>query len=104
VEAGRADRHVIPQLPRPYLSGDSIEIISDINLSETHSETIEVVYASAEEWWAFLMTLGPRATILGMNEEMRARFKDEYIAKLRPVLRKNGLHFSVSVVYAKAQR
>lgn len=71
---------------------------------ETCSETNEIVYVSEEEWWAFLLTLGPRATILGMNEETRARFKDEYLSKLRPLFRQDGLHLSVAVVYAKAQR
>jgi hypothetical protein len=71
---------------------------------ETCSETNEIVYVSEEEWWAFLLTLGPRATILGMNEETRARFKDEYLSKLRPLFRQDGLHLSVAVVYAMAQR
>jgi hypothetical protein len=39
-----------------------------------------------------------------MNEETRARFKDEYLAKLRPMFRQDGLHLSVAVVYAMAQR
>jgi hypothetical protein len=43
-------------------------------------------------------------TILGMNEEMRAQFKDEYFAKLRPMLDQDSLHLSVTVVYAVAQR
>jgi hypothetical protein len=71
---------------------------------EAHSETNDIVYASTEDWWEFILTLGPRATILGMNEETRARFKDEYLDKLRPMLRQDGLHLSVAVVYAMAQR
>jgi ubiquinone/menaquinone biosynthesis C-methylase UbiE len=71
---------------------------------EIRSETNDIIYASAEDWWAFQLTIGPRATILGMNEETRARFKDEYLAKLRPMLRQDGLHLSVAVVYAMAQR
>ena len=71
---------------------------------ETRSESNEVVYASLEEWWAFLLTLGPRATILGMDEEARARFKDDYLAKLRPLLGPEGLRLPVAVVYATAQR
>jgi hypothetical protein len=39
-----------------------------------------------------------------MNEETRARFKDEYLGKLRPMFRPDGLHLSVSLVYATAQR
>jgi hypothetical protein len=71
---------------------------------ETRSESNEVVYASLEEWWAFLLTLGPRATILGMDEQTRAQFKDDYVAKLRPLLRSDGLRLPVPVVYATAQR
>ena len=71
---------------------------------ETHSETNDIIYASTEDLWEFILTLAPRPTILGMNEETRARFKDEYLAKLRPMLRQDGLHLSVAVVYAVAQR
>jgi O-methyltransferase/aklanonic acid methyltransferase len=71
---------------------------------ETHDETNDIVYVGAEDWWAFLLTIGPRATIMGMNEETRARFKDEYIAKLRPIFRQDGLHISLGIVYALAKR
>jgi ubiquinone/menaquinone biosynthesis C-methylase UbiE len=71
---------------------------------ETCSETDDIVYASTEDWWAFQLTLGMRAIILGMNEETRVRFKDEYLAKLRPMLRQDGLHMSVAAIYAMAQR
>lgn len=71
---------------------------------ETHDESNDIIYASIEDWWNFQLTLGPRLTILGMDEETRARFKDEYLAKLRPLLAQDGLHMSVSVVYAVALR
>lgn len=71
---------------------------------ETHSETNDIIYTDMEDWWAFQLTLGPRVTILGMNEETRARFKDEYFAKLHPMLQQDGLHLSVATVYAMAQR
>ena len=71
---------------------------------ETHSETNDVVFASAEDWWAFLLTLMPRATIMSMGEEMRARFKKEYLAKLHPMLHQDGLHLSLAVIYALAKR
>jgi O-methyltransferase/aklanonic acid methyltransferase len=71
---------------------------------ETHCETNDLIYASAEEWWAFLLTVGPRATIMSMNEEIRTRFKDEYFAKLRPMFRQDGLHISLGVIYAIAKR
>jgi len=71
---------------------------------ETRSETSDIVYTSAEDWWAFSMTLGPRAIILSMNEETRVRFRDEYLAKLRPMFRQDGLHISLAVIYALAKR
>jgi ubiquinone/menaquinone biosynthesis C-methylase UbiE len=71
---------------------------------KTHSETNDIVYGSLEDWWAFAMTLPTRATFLDMSEETRARFKDEYFAKLRPTFRQDGLHISVGVVYTLAKR
>jgi O-methyltransferase/aklanonic acid methyltransferase len=72
--------------------------------TETHSETNDIVYVRAEDGWAVILTLPMRVTIMGMSEETRARFKEEYLAKLRPMLRQDGLHLSVAVVYAVAQR
>jgi O-methyltransferase/aklanonic acid methyltransferase len=71
---------------------------------ETHSETNDIVYENAEDWWAFLLTLAPRATIMSMNEQMRAQFRDEYLAKLRPMIGQDGLHLSLGVIYALARR
>lgn len=71
---------------------------------ETHSETNDIVYESVEDWWEFLLTLAPRATIMGMDERVRARFKEEYIAKLRPMIGQEGLHISLGVIYALARR
>ena len=71
---------------------------------ETHSETNDIIYASLENWWEFGLTIGPRLTILGMDEKTRTRFKDEYLGQLRPLLAQDGLHVSVGVVYAVAQR
>jgi len=67
-------------------------------------ETNDIVYTSLEDWWEFQLTIGPRLTILAMNEETRKRFKDEYFAKLRPLLCEDGLHLPVTVLYAVAQR
>lgn len=50
------------------------------------------------------MTLASRASIMGMNEEMRARFKEEYLAKLSPLFGHDGLHQSLAVIYALARR
>jgi O-methyltransferase/aklanonic acid methyltransferase len=71
---------------------------------KTHSETNDIIYASADDFWAFALTTAARGMLLSMNEETRARFKDEYFAKLRPMFRPDGLHVSVAVVYALAQR
>ncbi len=71
---------------------------------EMHSEMNDIVYENAEDWWTFLLTLVPRATIMGMNEQMRAQFKDEYLAELRPMFGQDGLHISLAVIYALAKR
>jgi hypothetical protein len=67
-------------------------------------ETSDVVYASEEDWWTFLLTLLSRATIMGMDEATRSRFKDEYLANLRPLFRSDGLHLPLAIVYAVARR
>ncbi len=71
---------------------------------ETRSEANDIIYADLEDWWAFLLTIGTRASILDMDEETRSRFKDEYFARLRPLLRRDGLHISVAVIYSTARR
>lgn len=71
---------------------------------ETYSETNDIVYENVEDWWEFLLTLAPRATIMGMDEQVRERFKEEYLAKLRPMLGLDGLHISMGVSYALAKR
>jgi hypothetical protein len=76
----------------------------DFRSIEIQSERCEIVFTKAEAWWDFQLTLGSRLTILGMDEETRARFKDEYLAKLRPMFRQDGLHLSLAVLYALAQR
>ena len=70
----------------------------------THSETNDIVFETLEDWWGFQLTVGTRFTILGMDEETRAKFKDEYFGKLRPLLTQDGLRLPVAVVYALAQR
>lgn len=71
---------------------------------ETHSEMNDILYENAEDWWAFLLTLAPRATIMGMNEQMRAQFREEYLAKLRPMFDQDGFHISLGIIYALAKR
>ncbi len=67
---------------------------------KTALEKYDVVFASLDAWWAFQLTLGNRATILQMADAVRAKFQAEYFDKLRPLLRQDGLHLGVSVVYA----
>jgi ubiquinone/menaquinone biosynthesis C-methylase UbiE len=96
------------RMPQPiaYAPEEVEALLSQVGFHsiETHSETNDIVYADVEDWWTFQLTLGPRITILDMNEETRARFKDEYFAKLHPMLQQDGLHLSVATVYAVAQR
>jgi ubiquinone/menaquinone biosynthesis C-methylase UbiE len=96
---------LMPQ-PTAYAPDEVEALLSRLGFRsiETCNETNDIVYASAEDWWAFLLTVGPAATIRDMSEETRSRFKDEYLAKLRPMFRQDGLHLSVAVVYAIAQR
>jgi len=71
---------------------------------KAHSETNDIVYATAEDCWGFILTLPPGATISGMSEETRARFKDEYLVKLRATSLQDGLHTSLGVLYTLAKR
>jgi len=71
---------------------------------EIRSETSDVIYESEEDFWAFLLTFPLKAAILSMDEDKRAQFKDEYFSKLRPIFQRDGLHLTVSVIYALVQR
>lgn len=97
---------VLPPQPIAYASKELDAILNRFGFHsiEIHSEINDIVYENEEDWWAFQLTIGPRPTILGMDEETRARFKDEYLAKLRPMFQQDGLHLSVAVLYALAQR
>jgi len=72
---------------------------------QTNNETNDIVYASSEDFWAFSLTVpGTRAPIMDMNEDTRAKFKDELFAKLRPMSLKDGLHTSLGISYSMAKR
>ena len=71
---------------------------------ETRGETSEVVYAREEDWWNFQLTLASRAAIYRMDEDTRARFKEEYLVKLRPFFQADGLRLPAPVIYAVASR
>lgn len=77
---------------------------SGFPLIEIYDELNDIVYKSEEEWWSFLLTLASRASIMGMDEETRARFKEEYLTKLRPMVGQDGLHMSLAIIYALAKR
>ncbi len=72
---------------------------------ETREEKSDAHYASEEEWWQFQMTTGVRAAIAQMTEETHARFKAEYLEKLRPLKRADGsMCFPAPVVYTIARK
>jgi ubiquinone/menaquinone biosynthesis C-methylase UbiE len=97
---------VQPPQPLAYSPEDITTLLNKFGFTsvETWSETNDIVYTNNEDWWGFMMTLAPRTTILGMDEETRERFREEYFAKLNPMFQKDGLHVSLSVVYASARR
>jgi ubiquinone/menaquinone biosynthesis C-methylase UbiE len=92
--------------PLAYAPEETEALLNRFGFHSVHlyPETNDVVYATEDEWWALLLTLGPRPTILGMDDETRARFKEEYFGKLRPTFSRDGLHLPASVVYATAHR
>jgi ubiquinone/menaquinone biosynthesis C-methylase UbiE len=85
-----------------YTLAQAQTLLESIGLTDirTLMQAYQVVYSSEEDWWAFQFTLGNRATLMRMSDEMRAQFKAEYLAKLRPLFRDDGLHLGVSVIYA----
>jgi ubiquinone/menaquinone biosynthesis C-methylase UbiE len=89
-----------------YSAEDVLSLLSQAGFGNTQiqSETYDIVYTNVEDWWAFQFTLGNRAALLRMSDETRAQFKEEYLAKLRPLFRDDGLHLGVNVVYACAQQ
>jgi O-methyltransferase/aklanonic acid methyltransferase len=89
------------------LAPEELETILDrcgLRSIEIDSEVNDIIYTTGDDWWGFMLTMGSRATILGMDEETRARFKADYLARLRPAWREDGLHMSTSVIYARARR
>ena len=93
----------LPQ--RATLSPDNLEALLNQNGFrdvQITSEMTDAVYTNEEDWWAFQFPLGTRATILAMDAATRTRFKEEYLAKIRPLFRADGLHLPVNVLYALA--
>jgi ubiquinone/menaquinone biosynthesis C-methylase UbiE len=65
------------------------------------SETKDFVYNTEEDVWAFLPL---RLALLGADETTDVQFKQEFLAKLRPLFSPDGLHVSVAAIYAVGQR
>ena len=101
------DYGVSVRLPqRATLSPDNLEALLNQNGFrdvQITSEMTDAVYTNEEDWWAFQFTLGTRATILAMDEPIRTQFKEEYLTKIRPLFRADGLHLPVNVLYAVAR-
>ena len=68
---------------------------------ETHSEKVTFIYTNEENIWAFPPL---QFALMDAAEGARAQFKEEFLAKLRPLFQTDGLHVSAAVAYAKGQR
>jgi O-methyltransferase/aklanonic acid methyltransferase len=68
---------------------------------ETHSEKVTFSYTSEEDIWAFLPL---QFALMDADEAARAQFKEEFLARLRPLFHPDGLHVSAAVAYVKGQR
>jgi ubiquinone/menaquinone biosynthesis C-methylase UbiE len=67
----------------------------------TRSEKVTFVYTTEEDIWAFV----PLQFVLrDADRGARAQFKEEFLARLRPLFHSDGLHVSTAVAYAKGQR
>jgi ubiquinone/menaquinone biosynthesis C-methylase UbiE len=68
---------------------------------ETHSQKVTFIYTSEEDIWAFPPL---QFTLMDADQGARAQFKEEFLARLRPLFRPDGLHVSAAVAYAKGHR
>lgn len=66
----------------------------------TRSEKVTFIYTSEEDIWAFLPL---QFALMDADEAARAQFKEEFLARLRPLFHTDGLHVSAAVAYAKGQ-
>ena len=67
----------------------------------TRSEKVTFVYTSEEDIWAFVPL---QFVLMDADRGARAEFKEEFLARLRPLFHPDGLHVSTAVAYAKGQR
>jgi len=68
---------------------------------ETHSQKVTFIYTSEEDIWAFMPL---QFALMDADEGTRTQFKEEFLARLRPLFRSDGLHVSAAVAYAKGHR
>jgi ubiquinone/menaquinone biosynthesis C-methylase UbiE len=68
---------------------------------ETHRDQVAFIYTSEEDIWAFPPL---QFVLMDAGERERAQFKEEFLARLHPLFRPDGLHVSAAVAYAKGQR
>jgi ubiquinone/menaquinone biosynthesis C-methylase UbiE len=68
---------------------------------EIHSEKVTFIYTSDEDIWAFLPL---QFALMDADEGARTQFKEEFLARLRPLFHPDGLHVSAAIAYAKGQR
>jgi ubiquinone/menaquinone biosynthesis C-methylase UbiE len=68
---------------------------------ETHSEKVSFIYTSEQNIWAFPPL---QFALMDAGERARTQFKEEFLARLRPLFRPDGLRVSAAVAYAKGQR
>ncbi len=74
------------------------------NHKKTLRETKEKVYANVEEYWEVIVSTGNRMVVMKMDEGTRTRFKEEYLNRLKSLVRPDGLHNLVPVIYSIAQK
>lgn len=71
---------------------------------KTVKEIKEKIFTNLEDIWDQRMGGATRAAILSFDEETRARFKEEYLAKLRQLSSPSGFRTTIPMMYSIAQR
>lgn len=93
--------------PLAYLTPEEMTGLlgrAGLGSAQAAGETEDVVFADAQDWWAFLLTMAPRPAILGLDDQTREHFKTDYFERLAHLTRADGLHLPVSVVYGVGRR
>jgi ubiquinone/menaquinone biosynthesis C-methylase UbiE len=68
------------------------------------AEDVDMVAASAEEWWAYTWTQGQRAALEAMDDETRERFRQAAFAKVAEIAEPDGIHRAAQALFATASR